>query len=100
MNKMLMVGTGVGTIPILGGKGTKSFNQLVKALFANGEKGFAYDPSDMSTMSSDAAGYWPLTRVGQDVGMMLDKSKGLVLGVELFTKFNCANKNRYKPKFR
>lgn len=83
-----MVGTGVGTTPILGGKGTKSFNQLVKALFANGEKGFAYDPSDISTMSSDAAGYWPLTRAGQDVGMMLDKSKGLVLGVELFTKFN------------
>lgn len=88
MNKMLMVGTGVGNTPILGGKGTKSFNQLVKALFANGEKGFAYDPRDMTTMSSDAAGYWPLTNVGQDVGMMLDKSKGLVLGVELLTNFN------------
>lgn len=83
-----MVGTGVGTTPILGGKGTKSFNQLVKALFANGEKGFAYNPNDMSTMSSDAAGYWPLTIVGQYVGMMLDKSKGLVLGEELFTKFD------------
>ena len=88
MNKMLMVGTGVGTTPILGGKDTKSFNQLVKALFANGEEGFAYDPNDLSTMYQDAAGYWPLTRVGQDVGMMLDKSKGLVLGAELFTKFN------------
>ena len=74
MNKMLMVGTGVGTTPILGGKGTKSFNQLVKALFANGEQGFFYDPSDLSTMFQDAAGTIPVTAAGQPVGLMLDKS--------------------------
>lgn len=54
-----------------------------KALFAAGEQGVWYDPSDFSTMFQDAAGTTPVTAVEQPVGLMLDKSKGLVLGPEL-----------------
>jgi len=54
-------------------------------LFANGEPGVWYDPSDLSTLFQDAAGTTPVTAVEQPVGLMLDKSKGLVLGPELVT---------------
>lgn len=57
----------------------------IKALFANNEQGVWYDPSDLSTMLQDAAGTTPVTAVGQPVGLILDKSKGLVLGPELAT---------------
>jgi len=60
-----------------------SFEIVMKKLFANGEQGFWYDPSDMGTMYQDAAGTVPITAVGQPVGLMLDKSKGAVLGPEL-----------------
>lgn len=63
--------------------GQQSFSQLIKKLFANNEQGFAYDPNDLSTMYQDAAGTVPVTTVGQPVGLMLDKSKGLVLSSEL-----------------
>jgi hypothetical protein len=43
-------------------------------LFANGEKGAWYDPSDISTLFQDAAGTIPVTADGQPVGLMLDKS--------------------------
>ena len=69
-----MVGTGVGTTPILGGKGTKSFNQIIESLFANGEQGFVYNPNDLSTMFQDAAGTIPVTAAGQPVGLIRDKS--------------------------
>lgn len=59
-----------------------SFNAITKALFANGEQGFAYDFSDFSTMFQDSAGTTPVTAAGQPVGLVLDKSKGLVLGAE------------------
>lgn len=68
------------------GSTSKTFNQLIKSLFANGEQGFAYDPNDLSTMYQDAAGTVPVTGAGQLVGLMLDKSKGLVLGSELFAQ--------------
>lgn len=64
------------------GSTSKTFNQLIKSIFANGEQGFAYDPNDLTTMFQDAAGTVPVTGAGQLVGLMLDKSKGLVLGVE------------------
>jgi hypothetical protein len=54
-----------------------------RSLFASGEQGAWYDPSDMSTLFQDAAGTTPVTAVEQPVGLMLDKSKGLVLGPEL-----------------
>ena len=67
------------------GSTSKTFNQLIKSLFANGEQGFAYDPNDLSTMFQDAMGTVPVTTAGQTVGLVLDKSKGLVLGSELWS---------------
>ena len=58
---------------------------LIKALFTAGEQGFAYDPNDLSTLYQDVAGTTPVTAAGQPVGLMLDKSKGLVLGSEFLT---------------
>jgi hypothetical protein len=43
-------------------------------LFANGEQGAWYDPSDISTLFQDAAGTIPVTADGDPVGKMLDKS--------------------------
>jgi len=54
-----------------------NISSLIKSLFANGEQGFAYDPNDLSTMYQDAAGTTPVTAVGQPVGLVLDKSKGI-----------------------
>jgi len=50
----------------------KEFNPL--SLFANGEQGAWYDPSDLTTLYQDAAGTTPVTADGDPVGMMLDKS--------------------------
>lgn len=61
-----------------------NLTQLIKSLFANSEQGFAYDPNDLTTLYQDAAGTIPVTAAGQSVGLMLDKSKGLKLGAELF----------------
>jgi hypothetical protein len=44
-----------------------------------------FDPSDLSTLFQDSRGTTPVTAVEQPVGLMLDKSKGLVLGPELVT---------------
>jgi hypothetical protein len=54
-------------------------------VFRTGAQGVWYDPSDFSTLFQDAAGTIPVTAVEQPVGLMLDKSKGLVLGAELVT---------------
>ena len=43
-------------------------------LFANGEQGAWYDPSDLTTMFQDRAGTTPVTADGQTVGKVLDKS--------------------------
>ena len=45
-----------------------------KALFAAGEQGVWYDPSDLTTLYQDAAGTTPVTAMEQPVGLMLDKS--------------------------
>jgi hypothetical protein len=44
------------------------------SLFAAGEQGAWYDPSDYSTLFQDSAGTTPVTAVEQFVGLMLDKS--------------------------
>jgi len=44
------------------------------SLFAQGEQGTWYDPSDFSTLFEDSAGTTPVTGVEQVVGRMLDKS--------------------------
>jgi hypothetical protein len=43
-------------------------------LFASGEQGAWYDPSDFSTMFQDTAGTVPVTAVGQSVARINDKS--------------------------
>ncbi|MGB2246149.1 MAG: hypothetical protein ACPH3N_00690 [Alcanivorax sediminis] len=44
------------------------------SLFANGEQGAWYDPSDLTTLYQDSAGTTPVTIDGDPVGLMLDKS--------------------------
>lgn len=44
------------------------------SLFAGGEQGVWYDPSDLSTLFQDSAGTIPVTAAGQPVGRMNDKS--------------------------
>ncbi len=61
------------------------------SLFAAGEPGAWYDPSDMTTLFQDSAGTTPVTAVEQPVGLMLDKSKGLALGPELVTNGDFSN---------
>jgi hypothetical protein len=53
------------------------------SLFTSGVVGAWYDPSDYSTLFQDSAGTTPVTAVEQPVGLMLDKSQGLVLGSEV-----------------
>lgn len=65
--------------------GYGSLAAQIRLLFAAGEQGAWYDPSDMSSMWRDAAGTTPVTAPGQPVGLMLDKSKGLVRGPELYS---------------
>jgi len=62
-----------------------SLKTQVARMLARTEKGIWYDPSDLTTLYQDAAGTTPVTAVGQPVGLMLDQSKGLVLGPELVT---------------
>lgn len=69
---------------------TSAATEVVQAfdpirLFSASEPGVWYDPSDMSTLYQNAAGTIPVTSFGQPVGLMLDKSRGLVLGSEKIT---------------
>lgn len=59
---------------IVGGTSKKTFDQIIKSLFANSEQGFAYDPNDLTTMFQDSAGTVPVTGAGQPVGLIRDKS--------------------------
>ena len=61
------------------------------SLFSAGEVGAWYDPSDLTTMFQDRAGTTPVTADSQTVGLILDKSKGLVLGPELVTNGDFSN---------
>ena len=63
----------------------QNIGQLIRNLFSNSEQGFAYDINDLSTLFQDAAGTTPVTAAGQPVGLVLDKSKGLVVGPERLT---------------
>jgi len=60
---------GFNAVPAGGGS---TFTPL--DLFADGEIGVWYDPSDFSTLFQDSAGTIPVTAVGQTVGKILDKS--------------------------
>ena len=85
VNVKVGIGRGVFEAPgatVIGGK-KPSFNLEILKLFANGEQGFWYDPNDLSMMYQDAGGTVPVTSVGQPVGLILDKSKGLRIGANL-----------------
>lgn len=49
-------------------------DQVIVDLFALGEQGFWYDPSDESTVFQDVAGTIPVTALGQTVARINDKS--------------------------
>lgn len=72
---------GLGSVAPLASGGGSPFSPL--SLFAGGAPGAWYDPSDYTTLFQDSAGTTPVTAVEQPVGLMLDKSQGLVLGSEL-----------------
>ncbi len=73
---------GLGTVASL----TNGPGFLPSELYYDGTvQGAWYDPSDLTTLFQDSAGTTPVTAVEQPVGLMLDKSKGLVLGSELVT---------------
>jgi hypothetical protein len=66
-------------------RGTGTYNVTSTTpltLFASGEKGVWYDPSDITTLFQDSAGTIPVTAVGQPVGRMLDKSGNGVHAVQ------------------
>jgi len=83
---LLFGSSALSTPPGLLADAASSFNPA--SLFANGEPGVWYDPSDFSTMFQDAAGTTPVTAVEQPVGLLLDRSKGLALGSNLATDSN------------
>lgn len=60
----------------------KPLTQVVRQIVQR-DNGAWFDPSDMSTLYQDAAGTTPVTAVEQPVGLMLDKSRGLMPGPEL-----------------
>ena len=60
-------------------------------LFLTGAQGAWYDPSDFSTLYQTSTGTTPVTAVEQPVGLMLDRSRGLVLGSELVTNGDFAS---------
>lgn len=75
-------GLGLG---LLASTSLSTANQFSPAeLFAAGEVGAWYDPSDLTTLFQDSTGTTPVTAPGQVVGLMLDKSQGLALGSNLF----------------
>ena len=79
----LRLGTAAVLKAYLGGSQVWPLGFDPASLFARGEQGVWYDPSDFSTMFQDSAGSIPVTGVEQPVGLMLDKSKGVALGHEL-----------------
>ena len=64
------------------------------SLFSGGAPGAWYDPSDYGatgTLFQDSAGTTPVTAVEQPVGLMLDKSQGLVLGPDVVINGDFSN---------
>lgn len=55
-------------------KGNTTIGFTPASLFAAGEQGVWYDPSDFSTMFQDTAGTTPVTATGQSVARINDKS--------------------------
>ena len=84
----LSAGAGLSLFAGFSGE-SSSFSPL--SLFSASEPGVWYDPSDLTTLFQDAAGTTPVTGLEQPVGLMLDKSKGLVYGAELISNGSFAS---------
>jgi hypothetical protein len=86
-----MYGLGLGRM----GLASRNAGFSPSKLFALGEVGAWYDPSDLSTMFTDRAGTAPVATVGtvadQTVGLILDKSEGATIGPELVTNGDLSN---------
>lgn len=54
----------------------------IDSVFKNGELGWYYDFNDLSVLYQDVFGTKPVTSVGQGIGLVLDKSKGLTRSSE------------------
>jgi len=76
--RSVIAGSGVSGVGVTAYAGFTPLN-----LFAAGEKGGWYDPSDISTMfqiaNTNHIYTTPVTTTGQSVGLILDKSKGLAV---------------------
>ena len=70
---------------LLRGAARPSLTAQVQALFAGGKVGGMWDMGDTSTLFQNTAGTTPVTAVTQPIGIVLDKSQGLVRGVELIS---------------
>ena len=70
-----LCGMGIGRLGLVAAS-RNAFNPL--SLFAAGEPGAWYDPSDLSTLFQDSAGTVPVTAVEQPVGLILDKARPIV----------------------
>lgn len=85
VNVKVGIGRGVFEAPgatVIGGK-KPSFNLEILKLFANGEQGFYQDPYDLGVMYQDSAGATAVNTTEQPLGLMLDKSKGVSLGLNV-----------------
>jgi hypothetical protein len=60
-------------------------------LFSASEPGVWYDPGDITTLFKGPTVQAPVTAPGDEVWLMLDKSRGLVLGAELVTNGDFSN---------
>lgn len=59
---------------LLGRSSVLPLSAAVAAMFANGEQGAWYDPSNIASLFQDSAGTVPVTADGQPVGELLDQS--------------------------
>lgn len=59
------------------------FGKYVAGLYAQGRRGLWDDPSNLRTLFQDAAGITPITAPAQPVGLVLDRSRGALLGPNL-----------------
>ena len=68
---MISIGIGIVSLAV---RGVRVQGWTPALLFANGEQGAWYDPSDLTTLWQDAAGTVPVTADSQPVRLILDKS--------------------------
>ncbi len=81
----MQMGLGIGINRIRGGGFSPN------SLFAAGEAGDWFDPSDLSRMFTDTAGATPVTTDGQSVALILGQRRGA--GTELVTNGDFSNGN-------